>query len=94
MSEDDTTYGLVMPFHDESQSFSNGFEVGMIWVELRDGTFKGRRTVRVENQRQLEATARVFKKRAVFEDCGTEGWLWFSIEPLLAVVPNTKEGET
>lgn len=31
------TYGLILPFPDESESFTNGFEAGELWARFRSG---------------------------------------------------------
>ena len=37
MSQDPTDYGLVFAFPDQSQSFTLGFEAGMLWQLLQQG---------------------------------------------------------
>lgn len=69
----------IIPFPDQSPSFSHGMEVGMIWGRLESKTFE-KRAVRVENEEVLKAVAAHFGLTAQFEDSGTEGWLWMEIE--------------
>lgn len=48
---------LLMPFVDESSSFTNGFECGQIWEEMTQGKEFSKRLVHTENIEQINLMA-------------------------------------
>ncbi|RYD67465.1 MAG: hypothetical protein EOP83_02835 [Verrucomicrobiaceae bacterium] len=38
MEDEPTSYGLVVSFEDQSPSFVNGFEAGMLWQQMKTET--------------------------------------------------------
>lgn len=85
-------HGLIVPFtEDPSPSFVNGFEAGMVWMDLNNSIQIVDRTVHSANKLLIERMCRVFKKRAHFEDCIYQGevledWTVLTVKSLLEVV--------
>lgn len=53
----DGEFGIVMSFNDQSESYTLGFECGMIWELLRQGVPPGSITVHSANIDQLHKVA-------------------------------------
>lgn len=47
-------YGLLMPFVDASDSFTNGFECGQIWEKIKQGGSMLGYLVHLENSAQIQ----------------------------------------
>lgn len=45
---------LLMPFLDESESFTNGFECGIIWNKIEEGEILDKHLIHCENIKQIE----------------------------------------
>lgn len=65
---------LLMPFDDESESFANGFECGMIWEMLNHCTPISRYAHKA-NEQQIEKMCRRFHADYTIEQCGDE-WIF------------------
>lgn len=51
---------LLMPFLDESESFTNGFECGKIWQMVSEGETFENQLIHAENKEQIEMICRSF----------------------------------
>lgn len=51
---------LLMPFLDESESFTNGFECGQIWQRISEGETFEKQLIHTENKEQVEMICRSF----------------------------------
>lgn len=71
---DDAEYGLIVSFPDQSQSFTLGFEAGMIWQRIQSGEVSLEATTRVENRQVLERMAFASGLSCSLESSGIEGW--------------------
>jgi hypothetical protein len=67
-------YGLLFAFDDESPSFVNGFEAGMIYQEM-DTAEEIRRTIHRENLGLIQKMAARFGWKADIEEVGMPEWL-------------------
>jgi hypothetical protein len=56
MKHEHEEYKIVMPFVDESDSFTNGFECGQIWEQMKFGMTINR-MVHKTNKEQIEMMA-------------------------------------
>jgi len=72
-------YGLVLRFEDQSNSFTHGFECGIIWQKLKDKQVIDRETINTENKEQIQQMAEVHHRIAEFEDIA-DGWTILTIE--------------
>lgn len=68
MSEN--TYGLVMRFVDESESFVLGFEIGRIWQALKATPASVEFGVHMANEEQLRMIAEATPYDLIFVPCG------------------------
>lgn len=75
MSDDDSDWGLMVAFTDDSPSFVNGFEAGIIWALLEAGQASIERTVHAENREVIERMARRMGYSCEFVETEVEGWL-------------------
>lgn len=57
----ENTYSLIMPFLDDSESFTNGFEVGQIWQAFKLGAPPENITVHTKNIDQFNLIAQYYK---------------------------------
>jgi hypothetical protein len=73
---------LLMPFIDESESFANGFECGIIWNKIEEGETLNGHLIHVENIKQIEMICSSFGV-----DCGIEivddTWAYLTIKTIL-----------
>lgn len=56
----DMSNTLLMPFIDESESFTNGFECGQIWQRVSEGETFEKQLIHTENRRQIEMICELF----------------------------------
>jgi hypothetical protein len=101
MDRDNTTYGLIVSFPDQSESFVLGFEAGEIWSLLTAEVDKEVRLVHSENKEVIKRMCKALNYKVEFEgfdDPKFEEWCearfarrLCSTTPRLTVVPN-KEG--
>ncbi len=66
MSKSDT-YNIVMPFLDQSNSFTHGFECGQIWQLLGTGKPIVRRLCHTKNQEQIRLMCKRFHYNFLME---------------------------
>lgn len=75
---------LLMPFIDESESFTNGFECGQIWQRISEGETIERQIVHRENEKQIEFICRTFGV-----ECGIDiiddTWSYLTVKSILNV---------
>lgn len=88
-------YSLVMKFLDASESFCNGYEMGMLHMRMQAGEEIERQTVHTANREQIEMLARsaIADKHGYtleWEDSGVEGWLYLTARPAREK-PNPRE---
>jgi hypothetical protein len=72
MSEE--TYGLIVSFPDQSDSFVHGFEAGMIWEMMKAPVTHFSMTVHTANEEVIRRQASAADKDVMFERVGYEGW--------------------
>jgi hypothetical protein len=77
----DERMGLVIPFPDQSEPFTYGFEMGILYHKLTEepdvidqGFLKGL-PVRIENQELVDIMAEYFGYKAEYQTTGVEGWI-------------------
>lgn len=51
---------LLMPFIDESETFTLGFECGQLWEKIKEGESFERHPVHTKNIKQIELICRSF----------------------------------
>jgi hypothetical protein len=72
---------LLMPFLDESESFTNGFECGQIWQRVSEGETFDKQLIHTENKEQIEMICRSFGV-----DFGiieyNETWAYLTVKPI------------
>lgn len=72
---------LLMPFIDESETFTLGFECGQLWERIKEGECFERHPVHTKNVKQIELICRSFGA-----DFGIEyvddGWSYLTIKTL------------
>lgn len=66
---------LLIPFDDQSESFTCGFEAGMIWAEMERGVPTIERTVKATNIAVLKKMAANKGYAIEFSDCLIDGSL-------------------
>lgn len=50
-------FNLIMPFKDQSKSFTNGFECGQIWEKMENGVEFKMYPIHYENIKQIQMMA-------------------------------------
>ncbi|MBP3955352.1 hypothetical protein J8F10_08675 [Gemmata sp. G18] len=85
MSEE---YSLVMKFLDASESFCNGYEMGMLHMQMQAGEIIEGRTVHTANREQIEMLARssIANRHGYaleWKDSGVEGWVYLTALPAI-----------
>jgi hypothetical protein len=73
---------LLMPFIDESESFTNGFECGQIWQMISEGDIIGRHLVHRENIEQIELICRSFGVDFGI-DIADDTWAYLTVKTIL-----------
>lgn len=68
------TYGLIVSFPDQSDSFVHGFEAGMIWEMMKAPITHFVMTVHTANEEVIRRQADAADKDVAFEPTGYEGW--------------------
>lgn len=79
-------YSMVMKFLDASESFCNGYEMGMLHMRMQAGEVIESLTVHTENREQIEMLARssIASEHGYsleWEDSGVEGWVYLTARP-------------
>ena len=80
-----------MPFIDESESFTNGFECGQIWEKISQGEMLEKYLCHSENEEQIKMICESFGVKYQFEDAKekgkssifSSGWLYLSVRSAL-----------
>jgi len=70
---------LLVPFDDESFSFTNGFECGQIWQELQNGNDIKKRLSHTCNRNQIRLICEFFNCSFSFEAISEE-WDYLTTE--------------
>lgn len=88
---ENSSYGLIIKFTDPSNSFTAGYEAGMIHKDMESRIPQENRTVHSVNKDVITNICRNFKRRAVFEDVVCEGveykeYLMFTDKPMMELV--------
>ena len=76
----DKEYGLLIPFDDESTSFTNGFEAGMIYAEMQRKEALISRSVHEENEGLIRRMAEHEGYDVVFAETKVDGWLYVTLQ--------------
>lgn len=64
---------LLMPFIDESESFTNGFECGQIWEKISQGETLEKYLCHDENEEQIKMICESFGVEYYFEQAKEKG---------------------
>jgi hypothetical protein len=72
---------LIMPFEDESESFTNGFECGQIWEKMTNCVVFQDQIVHACNKLQIQLMCDHFGYHGKFVDAGEE-WTAFTGAPV------------
>lgn len=70
----DSTWNIMVAFPDESASFTNGFEAGIIWALVEAGQQTIERTVHAENTEVLQRIARRMGYEIEITESSVSGW--------------------
>lgn len=73
---------LLVPFVDESHSFTNGFECGMIWELMSNNVFIEDKPVHNENLEQIKLIAEHFGYDYSLKDGEDGSWHFLSGKPI------------
>lgn len=73
---------LLMPFIDESESFTKGFECGQIWELLEAGEMIDNRPCHEENKEQIKMICELFNCNYTLEEAGY-GWIYLTVKPII-----------
>lgn len=75
----DTVYEPIFSFPDQSPSFVNGFEAGLVWAEVERGKAVIKRTVHAQNEEVFRRMAKARGYAISFDE--TEGFeTWAELE--------------
>ncbi len=82
---------LLMPFIDESESFTNGFECGQIWEKISQGEILEKYLCHSENEEQIKMICESFGVKYHFEEAKergkssiySSGWMYLSTKSVL-----------
>lgn len=70
-----------MPFMDKSDSFTNGFECGMLWLEMTEGNAFDQRLIHESNREQIRLMLDHFGYEYSFKDYDEE-WAYLYGRPI------------
>lgn len=73
---------LLVPFIDESESFTNGFECGMIWELMSNNIFIEDKLIHNENLEQIKLIAEHFGYDYNLKDAEDGQWHYLSGKPI------------
>lgn len=73
---------LLMPFIDESESFTNGFECGIIWNKIGEGEILESHLIHTGNIKQIEMICQSFGVDFGIEEVG-DGWSYLTTKSIL-----------
>ena len=77
-----TEYGLIVSFTDQSESFTLGFEAGMIWQRLQNGETHIKATVHTSNTEVLKRMSDAVGLDSAAKPTQIEGWSDFETMPM------------
>ncbi len=83
---------LLMPFIDESESFTLGFECGQIWEKISQGETLDKYLCHSENEEQIKMICESFGVQYNFEEAKergkssiySTGWMYLSTKSVLS----------
>lgn len=71
---------LLMPFYDESQSFTNGFACGIIWEMMSENKEIDNRAIQAENEEQVKLMCEHFGYDYTIS--GDDVWIFLTAKPI------------
>lgn len=71
---------IIMPFIDQSQNFTNGFECGQIWERMERGEKFDKYLMHPDNQLQVEMMCKRFLYKGTIEISGEWAFLTAEID--------------
>jgi len=82
---------LLMPFIDDSENFTNGFECGQIWEKISQGEILEKYLCHSENEEQIKMICESFGVKYSFEEAKepgkssiySSGWMYLSTKSSL-----------
>lgn len=72
---------LVMPFVDESESFTNGWECGEIWAEMERGTSFDKKLIHTVNIKQINLMCEHFGYSHIIKEYD-DTWAYLTASPI------------
>lgn len=71
MEPEETEYKMLMAFLDGSESFANGFAIGAMWEQLKQGPAEWENNVAISNQDQalMVASKMGYRVVEIRKDC-------------------------
>lgn len=72
---------LLMPFLDESNSYTNGFEVGLLWEKMSNGETFSNQLIHDENVDQIKLMCDHFGYEYSITST-TEDWAYLTASPV------------
>lgn len=73
---------LLMPFVDQSENFTNGFECGQIWEQMIEEKEISNRPVHSVNVKQIELMCEHFGYEFSVTDCEDGCWHFLTCKPI------------
>jgi hypothetical protein len=73
---------LLMPFVDESENFTNGFECGQLWEKMTNDAVFENQLIHSENKEQIILMLVHFGYEYKIVDCGDGCWCFLSGNPI------------
>lgn len=70
---------LILPFTDDSPSFTNGFEAGQIWTALQNGEEIDQRPCHAANEAMIQMICEHFEAEYCIEPV-TDGWIVLTVK--------------
>ena len=78
----DSEYGLIVRFHDQSHSYVHGFEAGIIWRRMESGEQDFSATIHDENIAVIRDMAAACGLSATINESEVEGWSYAEFSTL------------
>jgi hypothetical protein len=75
---------LLMPFVDESESFTNGFECGQVWQRISDGESFERCLIHKCNEKQIEMICESFGVKYLIQKSADPEWSLLTVESIFS----------
>lgn len=73
---------LLMPFIDETPSFTNGFECGQVWQRISEGDTIEKQLIHCENIEQIRLICRSFGVECGI-DIADDTWAYLTVKSIL-----------